>query len=224
MTSSPRIALIHATRVAIEPIEIAAKELWPEAETVTILEEGLSEDRAKSAELTPELSDRIIGLARYAEAAGADGILFTCSAFGAAIETAAGRADVPVMKPNEAMFDAAFSYGNRAAMIYTFRPSASGMEEEFREAAKARGQAARITSVFCDGALDAKRAGDSEIHDRLIAETAAGIANVDVIMLAQFSMASAAPLARTKTKIPILTSPEAALAEIRKRVEVKDKA
>ena len=218
MSSEPRIVLIHATRVAIDPIEAAAKNVWPDAETISILEESLSTDRQKSDDLTRELWDRIIGLTKYAEAAEADGVLFTCSAFGQAIEDAASQSSVPVMKPNEAMFDAAFAHGDRVAMIYTFKPAAGGMEDEFREAAKARGSQAHLTSYFADGALDAKRAGDEGAHDRLIADVAADI-DADVILLAQFSMASAAPEVRKRTKVPVLTSPEAAMTEMRRRID-----
>lgn len=219
MAQEKRIALIHATRVAIDPIETAAKKTWPEAETVSILEEGLSVDRAKSKALAPDLKDRIVRLARYAEDMGADGILYTCSAFGEGIDEAARTSTIPVLKPNEAMFEAAFSYGDRAAMIYTFPPSAGGMKEEFEEDAQRRGSKASLTTVFCDDALDAKCAGDYGRHDRLIAETAARIEDADVIMLAQFSMASAATLARMKTDIPILISPDAAIEAIRRRVD-----
>lgn len=219
MTKQPRIALIHATRVAVDPIEEAAKRLWPEAETMTVLEEGLSIDRQKSDDLTVQLWDRIIGLAKYAEGAGSDGVLFTCSAFGEAIEDAAEDSSIPVMKPNEAMFDAAFAHGDRIAMITTFAPAAAGMEEEFCTAAKQRGSAAQITSYFCPGALEAKRAGDSTTHDQLVAQLASEIADADVIMLGQFSMAGAAESVRVVTDIPVLTSPDAAILEIRRRVE-----
>jgi Asp/Glu/hydantoin racemase len=221
MTPSPRIALIHATRVAIEPVETAAASLWPEAETISILEEGLSVDRSKAAELSKELSDRIKALSHYAQAAHADGILFTCSAFGTAIAQANAQTDIPVMNPNEAMFDAALSQGERIAMIYTFQPAAAGMEEEFRETAAARGSAAQITSYFCEGALDAKRSGDNDRHDQLIAQTAAEIEGADVILLAQFSMAGAAEAVRSAVAIPVLTSPESAIREIRRRIETK---
>lgn len=218
-----RIFLIHATRVAIDPIEAAASRLWPEAEVISILEEGLSVDRASTAELTADLTRRIVDLSRYAVAAQADGVLFTCSAFGAAIERADHEAPAPVMKPNEAMFDAAFAHGERVAMIYTFPPAAAGMEEQFREAALTRGSNATITSVFCAGALEAKRAGDAAKHDRLIAECASGIKDADVLLLAQFSMATAAEAVRLVTDIPVLSSPEAAITEMRRRIEAGGK-
>ncbi|WP_299475461.1 aspartate/glutamate racemase family protein [uncultured Roseibium sp.] len=224
MSNRPRIAFIHATRVAMDPIETAARQHWPEAETISILEEGLSVDRAAAHELTRELSERILGLSHYAELTKSDGVLFTCSAFGSAIEAAARQSDIPVMKPNEAMFDAAFEYGDRIAMIYTFEPAATGMEQEFQEASASRGRSSQLVSHFAAKALEAKRAGDIETHDRLVAETAANIGEADVILLAQFSMASAAPLARTKTEIPVLTSPEAAITELRRRVAARSGA
>ena len=218
MTDTPRIALIHATRIAIDPIEGAAARLWPEAETMTLLEEGLSLDRRKSTDLTQGLWDRIIRLTRYAERAGSARVLFTCSAFGEAIEAAADLSPIPVMKPNEVMFDAAFAQGNRIAMITTFEPAAAGMLEEFHEAAKARGSAGQIKSYFCEGAFAAKRAGDAATHDQLIAQAASHITNADVILLGQFSMADAAGAVRARTNIPVLNSPEAAILEMRRRV------
>ncbi|WP_417522476.1 aspartate/glutamate racemase family protein [Marinovum sp.] len=219
MNPRPRIALIHATRIAMAPIEATATRLWPEAETISILEEGLSVDRAKTAELTGDLARRIIDLCRYAVAARADGVLYTCSAFGAAISRAGAEAPVPVMTPNEAMFDAALSQGSRVAMIYTFPPAAAGMELEFHEAARRQGREATLRSVFCDGALEAKQAGDVAAHDRLIADCAADIEYADAIMLAQFSMASAEEAVRRVTDISVLSSPGAAITEMRRRVE-----
>lgn len=217
-----RIALVHATRVAIDPIEKAARHNWPEVETISILEEGLSVDRRKSPLLSDDLSQRIAALTRYAESTGANGVLFTCSAFGPAIDDAARESMIPVMKPNEAMFDAAFAYGDRIAMIYTFPPAAEGMEQEFQEAAQKRESSAQLSSYFCENALAALQAGRVAEHHNLIATTAAEIEDADVIMLAQFSMADAASAVRSATPIPVLTSPEAALYEMRRRINAQN--
>src|SRR4051812_8380889 len=81
--------------------------LWPAAAIFDLLDTSLSADRERDGELTAAMIRRIGDLASYAERTGAAGILFTCSAFGDAIEAAARASRVPVLKPNEAMFDAA---------------------------------------------------------------------------------------------------------------------
>src|SRR6476620_7906610 len=111
-----RIALIHAGEVSVEPVRAALSELWPEAEAVNLLDDSLMVDRARTADLTPAMSDRIAALAGYARGSGADGILFTCSAFGRAIEAVQRRAAWPVLKPNEAMFEEALATGLRIGL------------------------------------------------------------------------------------------------------------
>ncbi|HEV7802448.1 MAG TPA: aspartate/glutamate racemase family protein, partial [Burkholderiales bacterium] len=114
---SPRIALIHATPVAIDPIVAAFKRLWPEARPTNLLEDSLAVDLAADGLLTDTMTERFVTLARYARGCGADAILFTCSAFGPAIEAARAALDVPVLKPNEAMLDEALAGGTRIGLI-----------------------------------------------------------------------------------------------------------
>src|ERR1700690_4157551 len=132
MTAMPRIALIHAVTVAMAPVHDAFAQLWPEAECVDILDTSLSRDREREGRLTETMVGRFLLLARYAEDNGADGILFTCSAFGEAIEAAAKNAGIPVLKPNEAMFEAALAAGKRLGMLATFEPRVAGAGGEGR--------------------------------------------------------------------------------------------
>ena len=108
---SKRIALVHAVKPAMQPIADAFRELWPEADCANILDDSLSRDRQKTAELTPAMYARFDALGVYAADIGADGLLFTCSAFGDAIDAVARKASFPVLKPNEAMFEAALEAG-----------------------------------------------------------------------------------------------------------------
>src|SRR5438552_18322638 len=134
-----RIALIHAVTVAIAPVHEAFARLWPAAECVDILDTSLSLDRERDGELTPAMTRRIGALADYAAANGTDGILYTCSAFGEAIEAAAAASSLPVLKPNEAMFEAALKAGGRIGRRATFGPSVAGVAEGLRQIAVATG-------------------------------------------------------------------------------------
>ena len=215
MPKPPRITLIHATPIAMEPIRLAFAASWPEADVVNLLEDSLSPDRARQGDITDALTARIAALTRYASQIGSDAVLFTCSAFGTAIEQAATTVDIPVLKPNEAMFEAAIRRGGRTAMLYTFPPAREGMEVEFREEAARMDPGAVLESILVQGAIEAVRAGDGEAHNRLVAEAAAGLEGFDSIVLAHFSTARALPAVRAVTDIPVLSSPDAAIDKLK---------
>ena len=185
---------------------------------VNLLDDSLSRDRAAGEALTLELSERIVDLGRYAHRLGADGILYTCSAFGKAIETAARLLDVPVLKPNEAMFEAAIEAGQNCAMIATFGPAVAGMAAEFAEEASRRGATAQLSTRLVEPAMAALRRSDAETHNRLVAEAAASLPQADAIVLAHFSTARAANAVRERVSVPVLTSPDAAVAKMRRLV------
>lgn len=213
-----RIALIHALRLSIDPSVDAFHASWPEAECVNLLDDSLSVDRERAGELTPAIAARIAALGSHARACGARGILYTCSAFGAAIDAVACLSAIPVLKPNEAMFAEALSLGKRIGMLATFAPSIPSMETEFR--ADAEGRDATIASVHVPGALAALQRGDAATHDALIADAARRAASegLDALMLAQFSMARARDAVRAVVSCPVLTSPHSAVLRLRARV------
>jgi hypothetical protein len=62
-------------------------------------------------------------------------------------------------------------------------------------------------------------AGDTSTHDRLVADAATALApRVDVLCLAQFSMAGARPEVQRRVAIPVLTSPVAAVHRLRELI------
>lgn len=227
--SAPRIALIHATPLAIEPVNASFKRLWPEASLQNILDDSLSRDHAAAGHLTAEMVERFIDLAQYAKRAGCQGILFTCSAFGEAIEAAAAAVAMPTLKPNEAMFEDALRAALKAnqndtevlniGLVATFSASIVSMSQEFNALAASLERQVQLHSLFVPNAMDALAQGHAEEHHRLIAEGVQTMPSCDVIMLAQFSMAAAQTLAQTKTNTTILTSPECAVLALQKRMQ-----
>lgn len=211
---APRVTLIHAVQVAMQPVEQAFRTHWPAAEIVHLLDDSLSPDRARDNELSPELHARINCLADYAVASGTDAILYTCSAFGAAIEDAAMRLRVPVLKPNESMFEAALLAGKRIGMLATFAPSVDSMDEEFRALAARRGVSASIVTLVVPDAMAALKAGDVERHNALLAAAEPGLEGCDCILLAHFSTARALAAVQAVSSCPVLTSPGSAVRKL----------
>ncbi len=213
-----RITLIHATPVAIEPVAAAFTRGWPEVEVYNLLDDSLAPDLGRAGRLDAAMVRRFERLAAYAVETGAAGVLFTCSAFGAAIEAAARAAPVPVLKPNESMFEAALDRGGPVGMLATFAPSAPPMEAEFHALAAASGRSVPLKTVCVPEAMAALRAGDAETHNRLLAEAAVGLAGCAAVMLAHFSTARALDAVRGVLDAPVLSSPDSAVAKLRRRV------
>ena len=210
-----RVALIHALKHSVAPIEQSFARLWPEARLANLLDNSLSADLARDGALTAAMTERFLTLARYAVACGADGILFSCSAFGPCIDAcAAALAPMPVLKPNEAMIEEAVALAGaagRIGLLASFAPTLATMPAEFAAAAPH----AVVVPALADTALAALNRGDAAAHDRLAAEAASSLADCDVIALAQFSLSSAAPLVADATGRPVLTTPDSAVRKLR---------
>lgn len=215
MSQPKRVFLIHAVSVAIEPINNAFQHLWPGAKPFNLLDDSLSQDLEAVGALTSTLSGRLLDLARYAESASADAILFTCSAFGEAIDDCREQLSIPVMRPSEAMVAEALQLGSRIAVLATFEPAIDALHDEFQAMAAAQGRSVEIQSYVCVEAMAALRAGDVATHDRLIAAMAAEIRDADALCFAQFSMTSAAMVSRAATTRPVLTTPDSAVLKLR---------
>ena len=201
-----RIALIHALSHSVAPINAAFEQMWPEAVRMNLLDDSLSADLAKGASLEGDMTPRFLTLARYAYNTGANGILFTCSAFGPCIEACAAELPIPVLKPNEAMIEEAAEYDS-VGVLATFGPTLVSLPPEFGRP---------VQTKLAEGALAALDAGDFAAHDRLSAEAALALKACDVITLAQFSLARAADMVAAATGKPVLTTPGSAVRKLKR--------
>ena len=218
--TNPRIVLIHALRESVPPAMAAMAQGWPEAQVANLLDDSLSADlAARHGVIEDSIVARFLSLGRYARSTGADGILFTCSAFGSAIEVVKADLRLPVLKPNEAGLEAALGAGRRIALLATFASTIPSMTHELETLARARGIVPTIMTRVVDGALAALQGGDAARHDALIAEAVRVFASADAVLLTQFSMARAASALSEAERARVLTTPGSAVAKLRRLVE-----
>lgn len=208
-----RIALIHALAHSVAPINSAMQADWPQATRMNLLDDSLSADLATSNRgLDAAMQQRFLDLAAYAVGTGADAILFTCSAFGPCIEAVKRQhPDIPVLKPNEAMIAEAQALGCRVGLIASFAATLNTMPQEFDPSTE-------LDTQLVEAALEALNQGQGERHDTLVLDAAQQLVarGAQVIALAQFSMARAAPLLRQSLSVPVLTTPGSAITALRR--------
>lgn len=217
-----RIALIHALSHSVDPINQAFARDWPEAVRMNLLDDSLSADLARNGQgLDAAMHERFQRLAQYAVDTGAQGILFTCSAFGPCIEAVAARhAPIPVLKPNEAMIEEAVvgqsgqpGQAGPLGLISSFAPTLQSMPQEFPAHVL-------LETALTDGAMDALNRGDTATHDRLVVAQARALAarGCTRIALAQFSMARARAACEAATGLAVLTTVDSAVRALRARL------
>jgi Asp/Glu/hydantoin racemase len=219
----PRIALIHALEESVLPARTAFAAEWPEAFCFDLLDTSLAIDLQDAGGLDEAIMERFQVLAHYASTYhGRTGctqaILFTCSAFGAAIDAVKAQLSVPVLRPNESAFEEALELGDTIGILVTFGPSQTSLVAELQAMAATRGRNITIKAILVDDALAALKAGDSATHDQLAAQACRDLGPVDALVLGQFSLARAAPYIRQVTCAPVLTTPACAARALKTRL------
>ncbi|MFK0250598.1 hypothetical protein ACIQUM_38380 [Amycolatopsis azurea] len=196
---NPRIALISATPAAIPPAVGALATGFPQARPWNILDDRLLAD-VGDAGRTPALDARMRRLIDYAVTGGADGVLLTCSLYGAVTE----QVDVPVplLAPDEAAFDDALSSGHsRILVVASLAPALSDSMARFERAAHKKG-----TTVEVGGAL---------APDNLVETCRERAVGWDLVLLAQYSLAPAADELSAALGVPVVSGPRSAAARLK---------
>ena len=217
----PKIALIHATRLAISPIEKTFQDYWPEANTFNLLDEGLLKDIACLS--SQEMNKRFQSLASYATGTGCNAILFSCSVFGSAIDSVKNAFNLPVYKPNEAMLDSIYKLAQekqnlKMLVMGTSKLSVDSLSSEIGEWSKNNHASIQIEKLFIDKAFELLGKGQMNLHDALIMDAVKKNQNADLIVFTQFSMASAYQRCQEVSSAPIYSAPIIAVQTLQKRI------
>ncbi len=214
-----RVALVHATDLAVEPINSAFAEIYPEAELSNILDDSLLGDlAAANGEVTEPLLARLANLVRYGQSAGADAVLLTCSSFGPAAAGFQDLVEVPFLRADDALVDEALARGRRIGVVATVPSALVTAEQALQNAA--HGRAITVQGRLCEPAFAALKAGDKDRADRLVAEAASELArDCDVVMLAQYSMTGAIANLSDDVSNRVLSSPHQGVLRLKSLLE-----
>ncbi len=211
------IAFIHASPAALPPLVQFYKEAAPDLDIINLLEDGLL--RLFSAGDFPLAEVRLGAmLAAARDVYAARLAILTCSAVPRPLlDSLRAAARIPVLKIDHPMARRAVETGSRIGVAVTFPPTAELTSKLLLESAEEQGRSVELTLEVKSKAYDALLAGDAATHDKMLLDAVAALArqNVDVIVLAQVSMARILDRARASVSVPVLTSLDTSLAAVR---------
>lgn len=211
MSTTASIAVLHTSLLFVNPDSVINEylaELAPDAKVLHFVDSDVLAAVVRDGEVSPASTQRMVHLAQAAEAAGADVIFSACSSVGPAIDVARRLVSVPIVKIDDAMtasaVETADAVGVLATVPTTLPPTRSLVEEK----ARAAGRDVTVRERLCDGAFAVLMSGDRDRHDAMVLHGARALATeVDVIVLAQASMARLAPAIAEAVGKPVLSSP-----------------
>jgi Asp/Glu/hydantoin racemase len=208
-----RLGLLHTSATLVPVFEQLCKAKLPGVAVFNLVDDSLIKDVIAHNQLRPKTARRVTQLVAAAEDAGADYIMVTCSSIGAAVETAATLASVPVLRVDQPMADRAVTMAKRVGVIATLPTTLEPTADLIRRRAAVAGREIELTTRLCEGAFDALMSGDPATHDAMVAAALKElIQQVDVIALAQASMARVVDaLSENERSKPILASPPLAV-------------
>jgi Asp/Glu/hydantoin racemase len=209
--------LIHTSSTLVAGFSALCDQHLPEVRQVHRVDESLIQDTISAGRLQKETIRRLIDQIASAEAAGAGAVLVTCSSIGPGVTIAQSLFDIPVLRIDEAMAEAAVSRARTIGVLATLRTTLDPTLALLRQKAAEAGRAVELVECLCEEAFPAVLAGDNETHDRILRKALVEELNgVDAIVLAQASMARVlATLAPGVLRAPVLSSPELAVLRAR---------
>ena len=212
-----KVTLVHTTPVAMGPVNDAFLEIYPEAELRNVLDDRLLADlQDAGGQFSPGLRRRLAKLIDYGESSGTDAILLTCNSYSQVAPPLGELVDVPFFRADDALLDKAVDSGEVIGLIATVPTALEYASGELSARAEALGRTATVVGRLREDAFQALGRGETGEHDRILIETIGELEpQVDVIALAQYSMARVMPLIPTDLAIPVLSSPHTGVERIK---------
>jgi Asp/Glu/hydantoin racemase len=214
------LALIHTVTGLVQIFEDQVSRHLPGWRPFNIVDESLLRNVIRDGRLTPETGRRVANYIWSAVDAGGEAVLVTCSSIGAAVDAARSFCPVPLVRVDEGMADEAIRIGGRIGLLATLSTTLDPTRALLLSRAAAMESSPKITSRICEGAFEMLSKGDRAGHDAIVlGEIRALAAGVDVIVLAQASMARVLEGGRApEITVPVLSSPELGVINLKARL------
>lgn len=217
-----KLAIIHTTPVTIDTLKALATELLPGYSIINFVDDSILPQLGENGGDLSAVEPRLQQYAKFAEEGGANVILSACSSVGELVARIQQNVHVPVVRIDEAMAEEAVRRGHKIGVAATLATTLKPTTALIRRKAEAAGKEVEIKPLLVDSAYQKLLAGDKDGHDTTLAQALEGLADeVDVIVLAQASMARVVERLPEGMRGKFLSSPRLGMERVKSVVEAQ---
>jgi Asp/Glu/hydantoin racemase len=215
-----KVAIIHTSPATVEVFKSLAEEMIPGCTVVNFVDDSVIPQLIENGGNVGEVSNRLIQYARNAEEIGADVILEACSSVGEVVAEMQAAVNLPIVRIDDAMAEEAVRRGERIGVAATLHTTLQPTLRLIQQKAEAAGKRVTLEPVLAAEAFQRLMAGDQEGHNEILAAALLELVHtVDVVVLAQASMARVLPRLPQELQGKFLTSPRLGMARVAAAVE-----
>ena len=212
----PKLAIIHTTSATVDTMKALAAEILPGYVVVNFVDDSILPQLAQNGGNLSEVEERLVHYARFAEQVDADVILEACSSVGEVVTKMQSAVSIPIVRIDDAMAEQAIQRGENVGVAATLQTTLQPTTRLLQAKAELSGKRVKVTPLLIEGAFQKLMAGDREGHDNLLIEKLHELARtVDVVVLAQASMARVLPRLSAADQDKILVSPRFAMERVK---------
>lgn len=196
-------------------------QLGEDAELFSLQDPSILADVREAGYVTAAPAARLIGMYMKAAEEGCDAVLNLCSSVGEVADAAQDAADyigMPIVRVDEDMCREAVRQGCRIGVMATLPTTLEPTKNTVKRVAREMNRKVTLVDCLVDGAFGLDQV---QFKTRLTEAAQTIIDQVDVIVLAQGSMAYAEPDMTAKFGKPILGSPRFGAAALKQALIVK---
>jgi Asp/Glu/hydantoin racemase len=215
-----KIAIVHTTPVTVEPLKKLANKKIPGYQIMNFVDDSILPQLNENGGNVKEVEDRLIQYIKIAEQVGADVILNACSSVGEVVAKAREQVTVPIVRIDEPMADLAIQSGEKIGVVATLATTLNPTMTLLKRKSNERNKTVEFKYQVAGEAYQRLLADDKEGHDEILTTVLTKMAEeVDVVVLAQASMARVVSTLPERLQKKFLSSPELGVERVRETLE-----
>jgi Asp/Glu/hydantoin racemase len=215
-----KLAIIHTTPVTIEPLKDLAANIIGDCDIVNLIDDSILPQLSQNGGNVQEIAQRWESYAKTAEQLGADCILNACSSIGALVSSVQPKVSIPIVRIDDAMAEFAINSAEKIGVAATLETTLKPTLELLKQKADDKGKKVEFEPILVASAYQKLLENDKEGHDLDLSKALRDLAKkVDIVVLAQASMARVVSSFTPEEQSYFVTSPELGMEAVKRALQ-----